>query len=104
MACSGERRDPGVLDGGPESPDARVPVFIEVQRHCERHEGFPCVSAFPNSSRLGLDHGSVTAPRSAPVTSLAYLARTPVGYRGGGTFQSCRRRASSPSSTSMSTV
>jgi len=39
----------------------------------------PVPAATPTAAPLRLlPYGSVTAPRSAPVTSLAYLASTPV--------------------------
>ena len=58
----------------------------------------PCVRE-PNRSRIQRSTQSQTAPRSAEPTSLAYLARAPVGYRGSGADQAlevCGLRSAGP--------
>src|SRR5664280_1853431 len=58
----------------------------------------------PHHPEVEPGQGSVTAPRSAPVTRRAYLASTPVVYRGAGCLSPALRRSSSSPSTSRSMV
>jgi hypothetical protein len=81
--------------GQPRGLRTPVPLGLEPDRDVDRRERVSGIEGptpgapWPSCSaggRADPGQGSVTAPRSAPVTRRAYLASTPVVYRGSKAF------------------